>query len=206
MRARRGGRRRLGAAGGGGARRVRGATLMTYKGSTAKFTTAAVLVLAATGYVSSIGRVRELRPERFSVAVALALYAVLAAPAVLSGNATFLGYFKLNDSAFHFALIDQLLAHGRDLSGVHPSSLQFVLHGYLSTDYPVGADVALGAVRPLVAQNVAWIFQPYLAVILSLGAVAIYQLLDGVVRSRPFRAVCAFVAAQPGLVYALYLE
>jgi hypothetical protein len=182
------------------------ATLMTYKGSTAKFTTAVVLVLAVAGYASSIGRVSELRPERFGLAVGLGLYAVLAAPAVLSGNATFLGYFQLNDSAVHFALIDQLLAHGRDLSGVHPSSLQFVLHGYLSTDYPIGADVALGAVRPLLAQNVAWVFQPYLAVILSLGGVAIYQLLDGVVRSRPLRALCAFVAAQPGLVYGFYLE
>jgi hypothetical protein len=182
------------------------ATLMTYKGSTAKFTTAVVVLLALAGYASSIGRVRELRPERFSLAVGLGLYAVLAAPQVLSGNATFLGYFDLNDSAFHFALIDQLLAHGRDLSGVHPSSLRFVLNGDLSTDYPIGADVALGAVRPLVAQNIAWIFQPFLAVILSLGGVAIYQLLDGVVRSRPLRALCPFVAAQPGLVYGFYLE
>ena len=39
-----------------------------------------------------------------------------------------------------------------------------------------------------------------------LGAVTLYQLLDGVVRSRPLRALSAFIAAQPGLVYAYYLE
>ncbi len=182
------------------------ATHLTYKDATAKFTTAAVVVLALAGYASSTGRIRELRPERWALAVGLGVYAVCAAPVVLSGNATFLGYFVLNDAAVHFALIDQLLSHGRDLSGVAPSSLSAVLHSYISTDYPVGAQVALGAVRPLVGQNVAWIFQPYLAVILSLGAVALYQLLDGVVRSRPLRALCAFVAAQPGLVYAYYLE
>ncbi len=182
------------------------ATLMTYKDATAKFTTALIVVLAVAGYASSIGRVRKLRPERFALGVGLGVYAVCAAPVVLSGNATFLGYFVLNDSAFHFALIDQLLVHGRDLSGLHQSSLLTVLRGYLGTDYPVGAQVALGAVRPLVAQNVAWIFQPYLAVIVSLGGVVLYQLLDGVVGSRPLRALCAFVAAQPGLVYAYYLE
>jgi len=182
------------------------ATVMTYKGSTARFTTAAIVLLAAAGYATSLGRVRALRPDPWPLAAGLGVYAVLAAPVVLSGNATFLGYFVLNDTAVHFALIDQLLAHGRDISGIRPSSLLEVLQSYLGTDYPIGSQVALGAVRPLVAQNVAWIFQPYLAVVLSLGAVVLYQLLDGLVRSRPLRALCAFIAAQPGLVYAYYLE
>lgn len=182
------------------------ATLMTYEAGTAPLTTAVVVALALAGYASSMGRVGELRPEPWAVAVGLSVFAVLAAPVVLSGDAAFLGYFVLNDASVHFALIDQLLAHGRDLSGVPPSALSAVLHSYVGTDYPIGSQVALGAVRPLVAQNVAWIFQPYIAVILSLGAVALYQLLDGVVRSRPLRALCAFVAAQPGLVYAFYLE
>jgi hypothetical protein len=182
------------------------ATLTTYSGTTAKFTTAVVVALAVAGYASSMGRLRELRPERLGLEVGLCVYAVYAAPVVLSGAATFLGYSELNDSSFHFALIDQLLSHGRDLSHVPASSFQSVLHGYLSTSYPVGADVALGALRPLVGQDVAWVFQPYLAVILALGGVTIYQLLEGVVSSRPLRAVCAFVAAQPGLVYAFYLE
>src|SRR5207253_1061505 len=69
-----------------------------------------------------------------------------------------------------------------------------------------GSKRRLGELRPLVAQDIAWIFQPYLAVILSLGGVALYQLLDGIVRSRALLALCAFVAAQSGLVYALYLE
>ncbi len=182
------------------------ATLTTYEASTAPFTTALVVLLALAGYVTSIGRVRELRLEPWMLAVGLSVFVVLAAPVVLSGNATFLGYFVLNDASVHFALINQLLAHGRDLSSVPPSALSAVLQSYVSTNYPIGSQVALGAVRPLVAQNVAWIFQPYIAVILSLGAVALYQLLDGVVRSRPLRALCAFIAAQPGLVYAFYLE
>jgi hypothetical protein len=182
------------------------ATLMTYRASTAPYTTALVVVLALAGYAGGMGRLRLLRPDPWALAVAVGVFAVMAAPVVLSGNASFLGYFILNDTAVHFALIDQLLAHGRDLSVVPPSSYQAVLQSYVSTDYPIGSQVALGALRPLVGQDIAWIFQPYLATILSFGALALYELLGGVVRSRALRATCAFVAAQSGLLYAYYLE
>ena len=182
------------------------ATLMTYKTTTAPFTTAAVVVLTLAGYATSVRRLRRLRPERWALIACLGVYAAMATPIVMSGNATFLGYFVLNDTAVHFTLIDHLLSHGREIAGVPPSAVRAVLQSYLSTSYPVGSQVALGAVRPLVAQDVAWIFQPYLAVILSLGAAVLYELLDRVVHSRPLRALCVFVASQAGLVYAYYLE
>lgn len=182
------------------------ATLTTYKPATAPFTTAAVVVLALAGYASSLGRLRGLRPDMWALATGLGVFAAFAAPVVLSGNATFLGYFVLNDTAVHFALIDQLLSHGRNIGHVGSSSLWQMLHSYIASDYPIGSHVALGAVRPLVGQDVAWVFQPYLAAILALGGVVLYQLLDGVVARRPLRALCAFAAAQPALVYAYYLE
>ena len=183
------------------------ASLTTSRELTAPLTTPLIIVLTIGGYAASLKRARALRPEPWALAVGLAIFAVCAAPVVLSGNATFLGYFVLNDASFHFALVDQLLAHGHDLTRLSPSSSYFaVLHSYLATSYPVGADVALGGIRPLVGQDVAWIFQPYLAVILALGGVAVHQLLEGVVRSRPLRAASAFVAAQAALVYAYYLQ
>lgn len=182
------------------------ATLTTYTNATARLTTATVVILALAGYATSMGRLRGLRPEPWALLAGLGVYAVMAAPIIMSGQASFLGYFVLNDTAVHFTLIDQLLSHGRDLAGIAPSSTQAVAQAYISTSYPIGSQVALGAIRPLVAQDVAWIFQPYLAVILSLGAVALYELLDRVVRSRPLRALCVFIASQAGLVYAYYLE
>jgi hypothetical protein len=182
------------------------ASLTTTNVTTAPRTTAVIVVLALAGYASSWRRVRALRPEPLATAVGLGVFAVCAAPVVLTGNATFLGYFVNNDPAFHFALADQFLTRGQDLGGLPYSAYVASLHTYMDTSYPVGADVALGAVRPLVGQDLAWIFQPYLAVILALGGMAIYELLRDVVRSRPLRAVCAFIAAQPGLVYAFYLE
>jgi hypothetical protein len=183
------------------------ASLSTDNSTTAPLSTAMIVVLALAGYASSRQRLRALRPERWALAVGLGVFAVCAAPMVLSGNATFLGYLVLNDLSYHFALVDQLLTHGHDLAGLaHSSSYFGVLHQYLSTSYPTGAQVALGAVRPLVGQDIAWIFQPYLAVILALGGVALHELLRDVVHSRALRAACAFIAAQAGLVYAYYLQ
>lgn len=182
------------------------ATLTTAHATTAAWTTPLVLLLALTGYASSLPRVKSLRPEPWPLAIGLALFAVYAAPVVLSGNAGFAGYFVDNDAAFHFALIDQLLAHGHDVSGLPISVYFYMVKNYLSTAYPIGADVAVGAIRPLVGQDIAWIYQPYLAVILVFGGVALYELLRDAVASRPLRSVIAFIAAQAGLVYAFYLE
>jgi hypothetical protein len=181
-------------------------SLTTSRELTAPFSTAVVVVLAIVGYASSWGRLRSLRPDRWALGVGLGVFAVCAAPVVLSGSAAFLGYFLLNDTAVHFSMIDQLLSHGHDLSGLASSAYRSTLQVYLATSYPTGAQVALGAVRPLVGQDIAWVFQPYLAVILALGGVTIDELLRGVVSSRPLRATCAFIAAQAGLVYAYYLE
>jgi hypothetical protein len=182
------------------------ATLTTSHAATASVTTPVVLVLAVAGFVFRRRRVRRMRPDPWAGLVGVGVFCVCAAPVVLSGNATFLGYFVLNDGVFHFSLIHQLLAHGHDVSALPPSSYSVLLKVYLSTSYPTGADLPIGVLRPLVGQDVAWLFQPYMAVIMGLGGAAIYELLLGVVASRPLRALSAFVAAQAGLVYAYYLQ
>ena len=182
------------------------ATLTTSGGTVAPATTWIVLALAIAGYAVSWPRVRALRPEPLAAAVGLGVFAVCAAPVVLSGNAGVSGYFVDNDPAYHMALIDWLTAHGPSLASLPANSAYWqILNEYISSAYPVGADLGLGALRPLVGQDVAWIFSPYLATIMALGAVAIYELLRDAVRSRWLRAACAFVAAQPALAYAFYL-
>jgi hypothetical protein len=182
------------------------ATLTTSHEKTVFLTTPLVVLAAIAGYASSWRRFVSLRPSGWPLAVGLGVFACCAAPIVLSGNATFLGYFVLNDAATHFMLIDQFLTHAHDLSRLQLSSYYSTLHTYIASSYPLGADLALGAVRPLVGQDIAWIFQPYQAVIMALGGVAVYELLDGTVDSRPLRAGCAFIAAQSGLLFAYYLE
>jgi hypothetical protein len=181
-------------------------TLTTSHEATAPLTTPVVLLLAVAGYVLRRARLRTMRPDRWPVVVGVGVFCICAAPVVLSGNATFLGYFVLNDGVFHFSLIHQLLAHGHNIASLPVSSYSSLLSSYLSTSYPTGADLPIGALRPLVGQDAAWLFQPYMAAIMALGATAIYELLLGVVASRPLRALSAFVAAQAGLLYAYYLQ
>jgi hypothetical protein len=184
------------------------ASLTTDTATTAPWTTTLTVILAAVGYAASWRRLRTLRLDRAALAVGVGVFAICAAPVVASGNATFLGYFVDGDTAAHFGLVDQLLAHGRDVAGLpfpSLSSYSIMLTGLFGSSYPIGADAALGAVRPLVGQDVAWVFQPYLALIVAMGAVALDELLRGVVNSRGLRAVCAFIAGQAGLLYAFYL-
>jgi hypothetical protein len=185
------------------------ATLTTNRSDTAPLTTWLVVIVAVVGYATSWRRVCLLRPEPWTAAIGLGIFAIGAAPVVLSGNATFLGYFVDSDTAFHLVLISELLDRGRDLSHLPTmgtDTVAGVLREYVGTAYPTGADVGVGALRPLVGQDVAWIYQPYLAVTMALGGIVLDELLDGVVRSRPFRAMCAFIAAQAGLTYAFYLQ
>src|SRR5690242_6401869 len=62
-------------------------TLTTARDATAALTTPLVLVLAVGGYASSWRRVRVLRPGGWGLAVGLGVYAIAAAPVVLSGSA-----------------------------------------------------------------------------------------------------------------------
>ncbi|MGH2869081.1 MAG: hypothetical protein ACRDNK_16165, partial [Solirubrobacteraceae bacterium] len=182
------------------------ATVTTDNPTTAPWTLPIVLIVAVAGYATGCQRLRARRPDGWMIGAGVAVFAVCAAPVVLSGDASFLGYFVLNDGVFHFSLIDQLLHHGHDITGLTPSSYQALLHSYLSTSYPTGADLPIGVVRPLVGQDVAWIFQPYMALVMALGAVGLYELLRTTIKSRPLRATAAGVAAQAGLLYAYYLQ
>src|SRR4051794_20060481 len=182
------------------------AELLTYNRWSTGLATPAVLVLAVAGFALSLTRARALRLDGWATAAGVGAFLALAAPVVLSGKATFLGYFFDNDTAVHLALIDQLVAHARSLAGVPPGSGSYIVGGYLATNYPLGAHAGLGVLRPLVGQDVAWLYQPYLAVLLALGATALYALVGPVVRSRALRATCAFAAGQAALVYAYYAE
>jgi hypothetical protein len=185
------------------------ATLTTERASTAPATTLVVVGLTALGYATSLERLRALRPPGWQLALALAVFAACAAPVVLSGQATFLGYFTDTDQSFHLELTSYLLAHGRDLAWAPLQSYDSVtalLHEYIGSDYPLGADAALGSLRALVGQDLAWILQPYMAATMVVGALALDALLDGVVESRPLRTLCALTASLCGLEYAFYLQ
>jgi hypothetical protein len=178
----------------------------TYFDATTFLATPLVIVLAVAGLALGVRSLRPMTYDLWPFFSAFGVFCVYAAPVVLSGHATFLGYTLLGDTSIHFVLIDRVMSHGHSLGGLAPSSYDAALSGYYNTAYPMGAHTALGAVRPLVGQDVAWVFQPYLALLAAFTALSVYALLARAIVTRWLAALGAFLAAQSGLVYAYALE
>lgn len=161
----------------------------------------AIGALAGVGYVW--GR------ARLGAAPALAAIGVLlvyGAPVILSGEATFLGYVRLDDTATWFNLIDQLFSHGRSFANL-PSST-FVLNAQTDlgttggeSAYPAGAFMLTGVGHWVTGIDIAWIFQPYLACCAAALSLALYALVTPLLEWRWLRAFVAFIAAQSALLF-----
>jgi hypothetical protein len=174
----------------------------TASSTTASWTVPLAAVLALAGFILAAVRRRSLRPEPWAVLVAVAVFAVFAAPVVLSGESTFAGYIKLDDTATWFAITDRLMEHGRSLDGLPPSSYEATLAFNLAGWYPVGAFIPFGTGAKLSGQELAWVFQPYLALLASLTALALWQLSERVRVPKALRAAGVFLAAQAALIFA----
>ncbi len=177
------------------------AGILTSRGETAPLATPAV-VLAALAGAALAYPYKGRRLERWALAAALAVFAAYAAPVVLSGDPTFTGYIKLDDTATWMAFVDRVMEHGRDLSGLEPSSYQTTLAVNLPSGYPVGAFLPLGVGSRLTGTDVAWLVQPYMATMAGLLALCLYWLARPLVESRALRALVAFGAAQSALLFA----
>jgi hypothetical protein len=180
--------------------------LATAMPATAQFTIPLVVALAVAGLLPAVlSRSTRLRGGRWAAGAAVVVFAVFAAPVVLSGEPTFAGYIKLDDTATFLALTDRVMEHGRGLAGLAPSSYETTLWVNLAHGYPIGSLIPLGVGKALVAQDGAWVYQPYLAFCAAMLALVLYELAGRVVRSSPLRAVAAGVGAQPALLYGFAL-
>jgi hypothetical protein len=175
----------------------------TLTGATAELAAPLAAVLAVVGLL--LGPIRRARPDLWSLGAAVAVFAVFAAPVVLSGEATFAGYIKLDDTATYFAMTDRVMEHGRDLAGLAPSTYEATLATTLAIGYPTGALMPIGIGHQLLGYDLAWIFQPYIAFLAAMLALTLYGLLATLVPSRPMRAFAAFVAAQPAILFGYSL-
>ena len=176
----------------------------TMGSTTASLTVPIAVGAAAAGFMLSLGR-RRPRVNRSLIGLALGSFAVYAAPVVLSGQATFTGYIKLDDTGSFLAFTDQIMAHGRNLAGIAPSTYQRVLDLNIGEGYPIGTFLPLGIGSRLTGEDPAWTYQPCMAFYAAMAALALYALLDGVVGSPSLRAFSAFIAGQAALLYAYSL-
>jgi len=170
---------------------------------TAGLTVPVLVWLAVLGL--GLGRRSLRRFDAYAAGCALVAYLVVAAPVLSSGEPTFTGYVKLDDTATFLALTDRVLEHGRNLDGLAPSSYEATLAVNLAQGYPTGALLPLGAGARLVGTDPAWVFQPYLAFLAAMLALSLYALTGSVLRSRSWRGFAAALASQPALLYGFAL-
>jgi Ca2+/Na+ antiporter len=175
----------------------------TLSSKTARLTLPLVLAVAVVGLATALPPSLR-RVDRWAAVAGLGVFAVYAAPIVLSGDATFAGYVKLDDTATFLAMTDRALEHGRSLEGLAPSSYEAAL-AYNLPFYPLGSLLPLGIGGALVGEDIAWVFQPYLAFLAALLGLALYRLAGVLVESRTARAAAAFLAAQAALLYGYSL-
>ena len=172
--------------------------------ATAQLATPLVVTLAVAGIGLSLPW-RQLRVDGWWLIAAGGVFLVFAAPFVLSGRATFGGYITLDDTATYLAMLDRAMQHGYQTAGLSPSTYEATLRTSLAYGYPLGSLVPLGIGRGIVAQDAAWLWQPYLTFLAALLACGLYELASGLVRSRRLRALVAFVGAQAALIYGYAL-
>jgi hypothetical protein len=175
----------------------------TLTGATAQFAAPLTAGLAIAGLL--LGPIKWSRPDLWALGTAIAVFAVFAAPVVLSGEATFAGYIKLDDTATYFAMTDRVMEHARDLAGLEPSTYEATLATTLAIGYPTGVLMPIGIGHALLGYDLAWIFQPYIAFLAAMLALSLYALLGSLVPLRPLRAFAAFVAAQPAILFGYSL-
>jgi hypothetical protein len=176
-------------------------SLATMSSATAPLAVPLVVACAIVGLGLTVPW-RGRRPDAWAIVVAVAVFAVYAAPTVLSGQATFDGYITLDDTSTWLAITDQMMAHGRSLADLQSSTYQAALNSYLTqSGYPAGSFLPLGVGGKLLGQDIAWLFQPTIAYAAMILALSVYGLLDDIVRSPRLRAAAAFIAAQPALLY-----
>lgn len=177
------------------------AGVTTISGATASLAAPLCAVCAVAGFVlRPPWRDPRLRGAAWPAVAAVAGFALVAWPSLLSGQASIAGYTKLDDSAIWLGLIDQVMANGRDTADVPPSTYQLLMRFWLDTGYPVGSFTPVGVTARLTGQDIANAYQPVIAVYTAVLALGLYGCVRRMVSGRTLAAACAVVGVQASML------
>ena len=160
--------------------------------------------VVAAGALAGLARAwrRATLPPQ-AILAAIGVIAIYGAPVIFSGQDTFLGYIRLDDTAQWLGFVDQFFAHGRSLANLSTASTYWiVLNANLTVSgYPAGGFMLPGIGHWITGIDVAWIFQPTMAVCAGALSLCCYDLIAPVIESRWLRAFVCFIAAQSALLF-----
>ena len=174
----------------------------------ASFAVAAGLLVAGTlaGFALSRSELpARINPGWLGLA-ALAVYALYAAPVLLSGNWTWSGYNFLNDTSVQFLLIDHLRSSGADVASLPLTTGGQVTRAYLDTGYPLGTHAFAATLAGLLGSGPEVIYQAFLSCMAALAAMAIAVLAGRTLFSPRAAALVGAVALASNLTYNTGLQ
>jgi hypothetical protein len=149
-------------------------------------------------------------PGLWAALAAVGALLVYGAPVLLSGQATFTGFLKLDDTGTWFNVVDIVMSHSNSITALNeafhpPSTFSAVFTADVGEHYPLGAFMLLGVGHGLTGLDPAWIIQPYFACCAAALALGIYALVAPLVPSPRLRALVAFLGAQSALLFGYSL-
>lgn len=172
--------------------------------ATSTLTTPIVLLSAGFGLIA-FRSLRSRGVDTSLTAAAVGVYAVYAAPALLTGSTTFAGFIKLDDGAQWMAMADRLVDGGRSALGMSPSTHEATVAVNMAPPYPVGAFPPMSVGAQALGTDPMWLMQPYMAWLGALLAVTLAGMLASMVPRPGPRAWAVFIAAQPALLLGFSL-
>lgn len=177
----------------------------TATATTAPLTLPALALLAVAGFVVGRGLLSAPRPSRAELVVPGVVYLVFAAPFLISGEASWAGYIKLDDTATWDAMTAHVFEFGRAIPDTPASTHQLVLQDYLGGSYPIGGFVPAALLAWLTGQDVAFAMQPSMAVAAAIMALLLFELVRRIVDVRRIAAAIAVVGSLSSLLIGYYL-
>lgn len=185
------------------------ATALTWQDVTSELAAPALALLTVLGLFLGRAQLRGLAAVRRTAiwpALAFLIPALaIAAPVLPTGEPGFTGYGRIIDIGHQFDYTSHVLDNGQQVPAVIDSSQEEQVRKMVGVGYPGGAQVVHGAASQLVAFDLAWTYQPFLAVLAGLLSLTLFSLLRSIVASSPLRALAAGIAAQPTILYSLVL-
>jgi hypothetical protein len=168
--------------------------------TTAELTLPLITGLGAFGLVMgwSAGLVRDPIP-RWEIAAALGVYLIFGAPVILSGEPTWAGYIKLDDTATWMGVADHSFKYG-PRTDFPISTWEALIKINTSSGYPIGSFVPMALIGKLAGQDVAWTIQPSMALMAATLTLLIAEVVRPLLPSAPIRAGIAFLAAQSSML------
>lgn len=167
----------------------------------------AVLVAgAAAGFALARSQLRARLNPGWPGLAGLAVYGLYAAPVLLSGNWTWSGYNFLNDTAVQFLLIDHLKTSGIDLASLPLTTGGVVIGTYFNSGYPIGTHAFVATLSGLLGSPPEVIYQPYVAAMAALAAMALAVLAGRTLFTARTGAIVGAVAMAANLTYNTGLQ